>query len=188
MKEIRGGTAVILVLLVLLSVGTSSPPSSKEVVPGTSADTQVSILPYSVRASDEVGEKANITLWVRDSENKTSLGGLNLTIFDLEESISSTYTVNQTGHINLFQLETGSYVVWVREENRTVGFQKVDVPQNGTYVVRTWSYDLNMTLVDKEGERLANHTVTLYDQMVFQAPNYTDDKRGYKRRELYSDR
>jgi len=186
MKKIRNGTAVVLVFLVFSSLGTSSLPGSKNIVPSMREGIQVGIPLESVRAIDEVGEKANITLWVRDSQNKTSLGDLNLTIFDLEESISSTYAVNQTGHIKMFQLETGSYVVSVREENRTVGFQKIDVSENGTYVVRTWSYDFNMTLADKEGEPLANHTVTLYDQMVFQAPNYTMTTSTVRRAENHT--
>ena len=186
MKKIRNGTAVALVLLALSSLGTSSLPGIRNIVPSTSGGIQVSIPLDGVRASDEVGEKANVTLWVRDSQNKTSLGDLNLTIFDLEEGISSTYTVNQTGHISLFQLETGSYVVSAQENSRTVGFQKIDVSENGTYVVRTWSYDLNMTLVNKEGEPLANHTVTLYDQMIFQAPNYTVTASTVRRGENYT--
>ena len=186
MKKIRNGTAAVLVLLVFLSLRTSSLPGSKDIAPSRSGGSQSGIPLHSVRASDEVGEKANITLCVRDSQNKTSLGDLNLTIFDLEESISSTYAVNQTGHISLFQLETGSYVVTVREENRTVGFQKIDVSENGTYVVRTWSYDLNMTLVNNNGEPLANHTVTLYDQMVFQTPNYTMTTNTVERGENYT--
>ncbi len=186
MRKIRSGAAVVLVLLVFSSLRTSSLPGSKNIVPSTREGIQLSIPLDGVRAVDDVDEKANITLWVRDSQNKTSLGALNLTVFDLEESISSTYTVNQTGHIDLFQLEVGSYMVSVREGNRTVGFQKIDVSENGTYVVRTWSYGFNMTLVDREGQPLMNHTVTLYDQMVFQTPNYTVTTGTVRRLENYT--
>jgi hypothetical protein len=111
---------------------------------------------------------------------------LNLTIFDLEEGISSRHLSNGTGHVDLFFLKTGSYVISVQEENRTVSHQRIDVAKNGTYEIRTWSHDLNMTLVDKEGDPLANHTVTLYDQMVFQAPNYTMTTSMVKRDENYT--
>ena len=132
MKYTRGRTAAFLVVLAFLGLGLSNPHRSNEIGPSTDENIRGSILPYSVWASEENGEKANITFWVRDSENKTDLGGLNLTIFDLGEGTWSTYTVNQTGHINLFQLGTRSYVVWVREENRTLGFEEIDVPENGT--------------------------------------------------------
>jgi hypothetical protein len=115
----------------------------------------------------------NVTLWVRDYENKTSLGNLNVTIFDLAGGGQSSQMSNATGHINLWFLNAGSYGIAIQTENRTVGFQTIYVSQNATHLIRTWAYNFNMTLVDSQGNPLANHTVLLYDQMSFETPQYT---------------
>jgi hypothetical protein len=127
---------------------------------------------YAANIGNNLGQ-FNITLWVRDWKNETDLGNLNVTIYDLEEKIWSSYLSNETGQIDLFFLDSGTYVTLVQDGHRTVGYQKINVAENATHVIGTWSYDLNITLVDENGNPLANQTVFLYDQTVFHAPNYT---------------
>ena len=128
----------------------------------------------------------NITLWVKDWENKTGLGDLNVTIFDVKRKLSSSHISNGTGHVPIRFLDAGSYFISVQVGNRTVGYQKIGVAGNRTHVVRTWAYDLNMTLIDERGKPLANHTVTLYDQMVFRSPNFTILADAVRRKENYT--
>ncbi|RJS75707.1 hypothetical protein CW712_03775 [Candidatus Bathyarchaeota archaeon] len=59
----------------------------------------VSILQSIPSASADTVERYNVTLWVRDWENKTSFSNLNVTIFDLEGNGSSSYVSNGTGHV-----------------------------------------------------------------------------------------
>jgi hypothetical protein len=115
----------------------------------------------------------NVTLWIRDWANKTSCSNANVTIFDPQKKSSSSCISNQKGQINLTLIEAGPYVISVQKANRTVGYQEVNIVQNATLLIKTWVYDLNMTLDDNQGNRLANHTVILYDQMKFGIPKYT---------------
>ncbi len=121
----------------------------------------------------ENANEINVTLWIKDWSGNVSLGDLNVTIFDLKEGEVSSYISNATGHVELKYLTPGLYAVLVKSGNRTVGYQKINATESETLVVKTWSYDLNITLVDEYGNPLANHTVFIYDQMTFQEPNYT---------------
>jgi hypothetical protein len=88
-----------------------------------------------VSAND--GGRYNVTLWVRDWENKTSLGNLNVTIFDLAGGGRSSQMSNATGYIRLWFLNAGAYAISIQTGNRTVGFQTVNVAQNATYLVKS---------------------------------------------------
>ena len=118
-------------------------------------------------------EQINVTLWIKDWAGKIAFSGLNVTIFDLASGEKISIPSNETGYVELDNLLAGLYAVLVQSGNRTVGYQKINVSETETVEIRTWAYDLNVTLLDEAGKPLANHTVFLYDQMVFQAPNYT---------------
>jgi hypothetical protein len=122
---------------------------------------------------DVVPARYNVTLWVRDWANKTSYDDVNVTIFDPQGQRSTSYLSNQTGYINLRLIEAGSYVISAQKANRTIGYQEININQNATHIIKTWAYDFNMTLVDKQGNRLANQTVMLYDQLDFDSPKFT---------------
>ena len=144
--------------------------------PNAKTSEETSILGNRV-SSPNLGEKSegrfNITLWIRDWNEKTAFPDMNVTVYDLERRMASSHVSDETGHIDLRLVYAGPYVILVQIGNRTVGYQKVDVQQSETLVIRTWAYDLNLTFVDESGAALANHTVFLYDQTIFHAPNYT---------------
>lgn len=135
---------------------------------------------------DNNANKVNVTLWIKDWNEKIYFSNLNVTIFDLKENKISSDLTNETGCVDLRFLPTGSYVVIVKSGNRTVGYQRIKIEKSKTFVIRTWAYELNMTLVDEHGDPLANHTVYIYDQMVFREPNYTIVKGDVKRYENYT--
>jgi len=175
-------TRTIIFLLVLLSVLTlhssnviitqNGKPTSSEVKGSVrifSLTSQVS----NLRVGEHAEQKFNVTLWIKDWKGKIAFGNLNITLYDLTRKLTSSHLSNKTGHVDLKFLYAGIYYVSVQSGNRTVGYQMIDVKKSEKFVVKTWAYDLNLTLVDKDGKPLGNHTVVLYDQMVFQAPNYT---------------
>ncbi|MEM2129511.1 MAG: T9SS type A sorting domain-containing protein [Candidatus Bathyarchaeia archaeon] len=115
----------------------------------------------------------NVTLWIRDWANKTSFGNVNVTIFDPLGKRSTSKISNQTGHVDLKLIESGTYIISVQTGNRIVGYQEIAITKNATHLIRTWAYDFNITLVDSHGNRLANHTVMLYDQLDFGSPLFS---------------
>jgi len=119
------------------------------------------------------GPRYNVTLWVRDWLNRTSYANVNVTIFDAQAQRSTSYLTNQTGYVNLRFIEAGLYVISVQKANRIVGYEEIGIDQNATHLIRTWSYDFNMTLTDKDGNLLANHTVMLYEQQEFGTPKFS---------------
>jgi len=126
---------------------------------------------YVSRASDNYEQEMdlkgfNLTLCVKDWEEKTGFEGLKVIIHDLKEGKASTHFSNRTGHVDLRFIPAGSYAILVQKGERRVGYEKIDVVENGNFTVRTWSYDLNLTLVDAEGKPLTNHTVLLQDQTI----------------------
>lgn len=123
--------------------------------------------------SDGLATRYNVTLWVRDWANKTSCGNVNVTIFDAQGQRSTSYITNHTGHVDLRFIEAGLYAIYVQQANRTAGYQEIGINRNATHLIRAWSYDFNMTLVDKNGRILANHTVMLYDQQQIDMPKFS---------------
>jgi len=111
----------------------------------------------------------NVTLCVKDWGERTSFEGLKVIIYDLKEWKASTHFSNRTGYVTLRFLPPGSYAIFVQKGERTVSYEKIDVMENENFTIRTWSYDLNLTLVDDRGKPLTNHTVLLQDQ-IFQKP------------------
>jgi len=134
----------------------------------------------------ENANKINVILWIKDWNENISFGNLNVTIFDLKEGETSSYLSNATGHVELKYLSPGLYAVLVKSGNRTVCYQKINLTESETFTVKTWSYDLKITLVDEYGNPLANHTVFIYDQMAFQEPNYTLVEGDVKRYANYT--
>ncbi len=132
---------------------------------------------------NDVPARYNVTLWVRDWANKTSYGNINVTIFDPQGQRSTSYLTNQTGYVNLRFIEAGLYIISVQTANRTVGYQEIGIDRNATHLIRTWSYDFNMTLVDKDGNILANHTVMLYEQQDFDTPKFSYESNTVVRRQ-----
>ncbi len=184
MTTAKTSTIVLLAVLILMDAQTRD-------------YVLVSIGPFASRVSSQLlapalaigengAERYNITLWVRDWENKTSYAKINVTICDLKEKIASSRLSNGTGHIDLTLLRSGIYGVLVQKDNRTVGYQKIDIASNGTYMVKTWSYEVNMTLVDETGQPLANHTVGIYDQMTFEQPVYVISDEDVTRNQNYT--
>ncbi|MCS7119984.1 MAG: T9SS type A sorting domain-containing protein [Nitrososphaerota archaeon] len=108
----------------------------------------------------------NITLWVRDWENKTSIKNVKVTIYDLHERIFTSRMTNETGHADVPFVKAGTYIVTIDNGNRTLGRQKIIVTQDETFVINTWCYNLRINLVGSDNTPLANHTVLLYDQVA----------------------
>jgi len=127
---------------------------------------------YLSRASDNYEQEGglngfNVTLCVKDWEEKTGFEGLKVVIYDLKEGKASTHFSNRTGYVELKFIPPRSYSIFVQKGERTVGYEKIDVMENENFTIRTWAYDLNLTLVDDRGKPLTNHTVLLQDQ-IFQ--------------------
>jgi len=142
--------------------------------------------PSSSQLNVSATTRFNVTLWIKDWEKKVAYENLNVTVFDLNGKMASSTYSNRTGYVNLKFLSAGSYIISIQSGNRTVGFEKIDIKKSETFVIRTWSYDLNLTLVDVASKRLSNHTIFLYDQMVFKAPNHTIGVDQVKRIENYT--
>jgi len=188
-------TKAITALLILLLVLNSQ--AAKVVF---SQDTELS--PYEAQTSDRIFAQTsqpssyqlnisatarfNVTLWIKDWEKKVAYENLNVTVFDLNGKMASSTYSNKTGHVDLKFLSAGSYIISIQSGNRSVGFEKIDVKKSETFVIRTWAYDLNLTLVDVARKPLSNHTIFLYDQMVFKAPNHTIGVDQVKRIENYT--
>ncbi|MEM3013690.1 MAG: T9SS type A sorting domain-containing protein [Candidatus Bathyarchaeia archaeon] len=122
-------------------------------------------------------------MWIRDWANKTSFGNVNVTIFDPLGKRSTSKISNQTGYVDLKLIESGTYIISVQTGNRIVGYQEIAITKNATHLIRTWAYDFNMTLVDKSGNRLANHTVIFYDQLDFGSPLFSYQSNMIVRRQ-----
>jgi len=138
---------------------------------------------FSTTNSADALLRYNVTLWIRDWANKISFGNVNVTIFDPLGRRSTSKISNQLGQIELTLIEAGIYAVSVQKENRVVGYQEIAITQNATHLIRTWAYDFNITLVDKRGNRLANHTVMLYDQLDFGSPLFSYESSMIARRQ-----
>ena len=115
------------------------------------------------------GQLFNITLWIRDWENKTELKNVKVTIYDLNERRYTSRVTNNTGHVDIPFIRLGSYIVSVDDGNRTLSKQRINIEQEGIFIINTWCYDLEITLIDNDGNPLSNHTVSLYNQM-FRTP------------------
>lgn len=199
LRDVKGkslmGTKKTIILLVLLAVLSVQPAYAfandgvKLSAPEAQATDQT-FAPTNQLGNVELGgqgeDELNVTFWIRDWENKTSIRNLDVKVFDLKRQLSSSYVPNRTGFVNLKFLPAGPYVVSVLSGNRTVGYQKLDLQQSGTILVKTWSYDLNLTLVDKDWKPLGNHTVFIYDSAIFRAPNYTILRDDVERKENYT--
>lgn len=185
MNKPKASLVVVLVVL-LFSITQNATPIGAALSPAKAASSANQVPDPLFPAAYDTA-RYNVTLWIRDWKGRANFSDVNVTIFDLERRIStSNLSINETGHIDMRFLYAGSYIVAVQKDNRTVGCQEIDVTKNQTHVIRTWAYDLNMTLVDENGKPLANHTVTLYDQMVFKAPNYTMMADAVGRRQNYT--
>jgi len=175
----RDPFVLLFILLVVLSLRSGSVFPSLDVTADTrNVETNpetfiLANLVDSPKLSEESEDRFNITFWIRDWNEKIAFADMNVTVYDLKRRLASSHISDETGHLDLRFVYAGSYVVLVESENRTVCYQKFDVEESDTYVVRTWAYDLDVTFVDESGQALANHTVLLYDQTVFQASNYT---------------
>lgn len=106
MKKIDTKTISLLIILFALQFQTLTVFSIEAAIRGKSNIEEsyalgngVSILQSIPSASADTVERYNVTLWVRDWENKTSFSNLNVTIFDLEGNKSSSYVSNGTGHV-----------------------------------------------------------------------------------------
>ena len=175
----RDPFVLLFILLVVLSLRSGSVFPSLDVTADTrNVETNpetfiLANLVDSPKLSEESEDRFNITFWIRDWNEKIAFADMNVTVYDLKRRLASSHISDETGHLDLRFVYAGSYVVLVESENRTVCYQKFDVEEFDTYVVRTWAYDLDATFVDESEQALANHTVLLYDQTVFQASNYT---------------
>jgi hypothetical protein len=109
----------------------------------------------------------NLTLQVKDWNNRTAFSGLNVTVRDSDKKTVDSKLSNGTGHVFL-RLANGSYFVSVLSGNRLVGYQEINVTASEAVTIRTWAYDWNLTLADGKGEPLMNHEIFLYDQIIFQ--------------------
>ncbi|MEM3041782.1 MAG: carboxypeptidase-like regulatory domain-containing protein, partial [Nitrososphaerota archaeon] len=111
-----------------------------------------------------------ISLLVSDSEDEIGFRGLNVAVYDSDKKLVASSVSNQSGYVTL-RLRSGAYFVSVQKGKRLVGYQEINVTKPEIFVVRTWSYDINVTCVDLENKPLKDHVVLLYDQLIFYAPN-----------------
>ena len=115
--------------------------------------------PYGL---DEL-KKFNITLYVENWEGEVLHEDFKVIIYDLEEEYASTYLIDN-GSLNLKLIPSGSYAILIQRGERTVSYERIKVVNNGNFALKTWNYDLNLTLLDEEGNPLSNHTVLLHEQ------------------------
>lgn len=111
----------------------------------------------------------NITLYITDSAEETPLTGLNVTVYKNGTLVSSGFS-DESGHVT-FELYNGTYNVLVLNGKRIVGRREITVINSETFTVTCWAYELNITCIDQEGNPLEDHTVFLYDLMIFYTSN-----------------
>jgi len=126
----------------------------------------------SASSFDTYSDQFNVTFLIKDWKEKHALGNLNVTIYDLSRGLTLNCFSNETGYTDNLLLFSGAYIILIQTGNRTVGYERIDIVRSGIYVIKTWAYDLNLTFVDENGKSFSNHTIFLYDQTVFRAPNY----------------
>ncbi len=169
-KHVRNklGTALSLVFLVILSAGLTLKFG------GFSPTQKVALEAYiptgrSALIRQNEGSKFNVTLWITNWDGTIPFGNLNVTVCDLSgERIVSGFS-DELGYVSL-KMDFGSYIVLVMAGNRTVGYQVINVSRSGIFNIRTWAYDLNLTLTDEYDRPLKGHVVFLFDQIAPQAP------------------
>ena len=117
--------------------------------------------------------KIKIGLRVMDLNANQSLPGLNVTMFSVDGDKVATSVSNKFGYVG-FELKGGEYLIFIFDGNRVVGYQRVKVTKPDTFIIRCWTCNINLAVLDSAGNPLASHTVFLYDQLSFTSPqNYT---------------
>jgi len=191
-KTVKGkGTVIVLfILLAALNVELSNLLASRfsEVsIPEAQTSSKIFAVMSPVNEySQKNADPFNVTLWIKDWKAKNAFENLNVTVYDLKRKLASSSLSNKTGYVDLKFLNAGSYVISVQSKNRTVGYQKINITKSEKIVVKTWAYDLNLTLLNEIGKPLANHTVFLYDQMVFRASKFTIGSDDVRRTSNYT--
>ncbi len=103
----------------------------------------------------------NVTLLITNWDETLHLGGLNVSIYDINGNLILSGMSNSTGHLDL-QLEEKSYAVIVESGGRIVGYQHLYVNNAGIIPIKTWSYTLQITCIDKENRYVSGAIVLLY--------------------------
>jgi len=161
-------TVLSLVFLVILSAGLTLK------LGGFSPTQKATLEAYiptgrSALVRQNEGSKFNVTLWITDWDGTIPFGNLNVTVYDLSGEQIVSELSDELGYVSL-KMDPGSYIVLVMTGNRTVGYQAINVSRSGVFNIRTWAYDLNLTLTDEYDRPLKGHVVFLFDQIAPQAP------------------
>ncbi|MBS7635014.1 carboxypeptidase regulatory-like domain-containing protein [Candidatus Bathyarchaeota archaeon] len=117
----------------------------------------------------------NVTLLITNWDETLHLGGLNVSIYDMDGNLILSGISNSTGHLDL-QLEEKSYAIMVESGGRIVGYQHVYVNNAGIMPIKTWSYTLQITCIDKENRYVSGATVLLYEQANILPTNITGSR------------
>jgi len=117
-------------------------------------------LPEDENAS--VNATHNVTLLVSDWDGEHFLSGLNISIYDSNNSLILNGISNDTGCLSI-KLEKGSYLVVVKANDKIVGYQELYVNESKTVIIRVQAYALKVTCVDQEENGIGGAVVLLYN-------------------------
>jgi len=106
----------------------------------------------------------NVTLLITNWDGTLCLGGLNVSVYDMDGNLILSGLSNSTGHLDL-NLDERSYVILVESDGRIVGYQRVYINDSGLIPIKTWSYTLQVTCIDRENKYVSGATVSLYEQV-----------------------
>ena len=105
----------------------------------------------------------DVTLLISDWDGKSYLGGLNVSIYDLNGTLVLSGISNSSGCLSV-TLEKKPYIVIVRNNNKKVGYQEIHVNASKPILIRTWAYTLRATCIDQEEDYIFGAAVFLYTQ------------------------
>lgn len=118
------------------------------------------LLRFSENASAAI---YNVTLLITNWDETLHLGGLNVSIYDMDGNLILSGLSNSTGYLDL-KLEEKPYAIMVESNGRIIGYQHVYVNNAGIISIKTWSYTLQITCIDKQNRYVSGATVLLYEE------------------------
>jgi hypothetical protein len=131
-----------------------------------------------LRISEDVSSAIyNVTLQLTNWDETLCLGGLNVSVYDMDGNFILSGFSNSTGHLDL-NLGGRSYAIIVESDGRIVGYQRIYVNNSGLIPIKTWSYTLQVTCIDKENRYVSGAAVSLYEQVNRPLTNTTSPAVG----------
>ncbi|MEM1989903.1 MAG: hypothetical protein QW782_04645 [Candidatus Bathyarchaeia archaeon] len=115
----------------------------------------------------------NVTLLVSNWDESSYLGGLNVFVYDSNESLIFAGVTDAFGSLYL-TLKEGFYTVVIKSDERVVGYQRINVTKSGTIKIRAWAFTLRITCIDRESRFVDGAIVHLYNRMIIFDANATN--------------